>query len=327
MSKILWVKFGWSEYYRGGPVGGNFGWLKQHIGKEDEGRGHEAFNFMPDASGTYYCYVPPQGEGHAPSHDDRDGWTVVCLSKHPKHKGIHVVGWYEDATLIGREVSPNPVAEAQGEPHSSYCITSKRAFFVPPDLRIDPFSDPSVKQGKYSFLAGAGVKANDNKARVLALLEQRIAALRPIAISGPDDERAPDPENGPDPLAGFGTTEHRKAVECAAETAVKKHYESLGYKPNRVAHLNRGYDYEFTKDDSLLIVEVKGTSLATACLFLTRNEYIRRVDDGWRLAMVTDALGERPHVSVYDLHEFHRTFDLEPLVLIGRPIFEPKVAA
>jgi hypothetical protein len=44
MKKILWVKFGWSDYYRGGPIDGNFGWLKKNKGKKNEGRGHEAFN-------------------------------------------------------------------------------------------------------------------------------------------------------------------------------------------------------------------------------------------------------------------------------------------
>ncbi|KTB55228.1 hypothetical protein AO063_26380 [Pseudomonas fluorescens ICMP 11288] len=61
MNKVLWVKFGWSEYYRGGDIAGNFAWLNQNRGTENEGRGHEAYNFMPDVDGTYYCYVPPQG--------------------------------------------------------------------------------------------------------------------------------------------------------------------------------------------------------------------------------------------------------------------------
>ncbi len=34
MKKNLWVKFGWSEYYRGGAVDGNFGWLNENKGKK-----------------------------------------------------------------------------------------------------------------------------------------------------------------------------------------------------------------------------------------------------------------------------------------------------
>ncbi|HCA9698640.1 hypothetical protein QQX85_15450 [Klebsiella variicola] len=58
MNKILWVKFGWSAYYQGGDIAGNFAWLNKNRGTENEGRGHEAYNFMPDIDGTYYCYVP-----------------------------------------------------------------------------------------------------------------------------------------------------------------------------------------------------------------------------------------------------------------------------
>ena len=48
MKKVLWVKFGWSEFYRGGPVDGNFSYL------EGEGKqGHEAYNFEPAEDGVY----------------------------------------------------------------------------------------------------------------------------------------------------------------------------------------------------------------------------------------------------------------------------------
>ena len=79
MKKVLWVKFGWSEYYRGGPVNGNFGWLKANKGQKNEGRGHEAFNFYPGSDGAYYCYVPPQCGSSAPSNDDPNGWTVGAV--------------------------------------------------------------------------------------------------------------------------------------------------------------------------------------------------------------------------------------------------------
>ncbi|CDL84198.1 hypothetical protein XSR1_410004 [Xenorhabdus szentirmaii DSM 16338] len=97
MKKILWVKFGWSNDYCGGPVDGNFYWLDDN----KEKRGNEAFNFAPESDGTYYCYVPPQTGKYALSNNDPDGWTVICLAKNPKYPGIHIVGWYEDATLHG----------------------------------------------------------------------------------------------------------------------------------------------------------------------------------------------------------------------------------
>ena len=241
MRKVLWVKFGWSEYYRGGPVDGNFGWLNRHRGKKKEGRGHEAFNFFPSSDGVYYSYVPPQSSEHAPFNDDSNGWTVICLAKNPKHTGIHIVGWYEDATLIGEWRSP---PDALRERHKgtndaaydrSCCITAKRAYLVPPELRLNPFSDASVRRGKYSFLTGPNVTSTESKRRVLALLDRRLAALRSVAVRNPDASKLPDPEiDAIDPLTGFGTPEQRKKVEKEAEAAVIAHYNAKGFKEERV---------------------------------------------------------------------------------------------
>jgi len=323
------VKFAWSDYYRGGPVDGNFGWLNEQQGTPDEGHGHEALNFLPGPDGTYYCYVPPQ-LGNPPSREgDNTGWTVVCLSKQPKYKGIHVIGWYENATLLGewKERKLNLKATESDTPYfdCSYCITSKSAFFVPPELRNNPFSDPAVKRGKFSYLAGPGIEATENRRRVLALLEKKLKSLREIAIHAPNETNAPDPElDQGDPLIGFGTPEHRKAVELAAEEAVKNYYRNKRFRIRRVADLKCGYDYIFSKDDVVRHVEVKGTSMANEQFYLTRNEYDSREAPEWRLAMVTNALSEKPNVKIYDNKSFKKAFDLEPYVYIGKRIYEPE---
>jgi len=328
VEKILWIKTGWSDYYRGGPVDGNFGWLNAHRGTDKEARGHEAFNFMPSADGKYYCYVPPQTHGYAPCNEDNEGWTVICLAKNPRHKGVHVVGWYENATLMGKWLDlpghTTPDGSATASPYDwSYCIESKSAFFVPPELRTSPFSDTSVRQGKYSFLTGPDVETTATKRRILALLKSKIADLRGIAIHNPTGETAPNPElDVGDPLSGFGTPEHRKRVEMAAEEAVKAHYVAQGYAWTRVAHLNNGFDFVFQKDRTVLNVEVKGTAGPIERLFLTRNEHSVSGNPQWRLAMVTDALGT-PLVRVYTDKAFRKAFFLEPYVYIGRRVFEP----
>lgn len=328
VKKVLWVKTGWSEYYRGGSVDGNFGWLNAHRGTDKEARGHEAFNFMPDADGTYYCYVPPQTHNYAPYRADDKGWTVISLAKNPKHKGVHIVGWYEDATLMGGWFDlpgwVTPAGNATASPYDwSYCIKSKSAFFVPPELRTIPFSDTSVRQGKYSFLAGPEVEQTPTKQRMLALLESKIADLQAVAIHNPTSETAPNPElDVADPLSGFGTPEHRKRVELAAEEAVKVHFVAQGFEWTRVAHLNQGYDFVFRKGKSVLNVEVKGTSSNIERFFLTRNENSVRPSPDWRLAMVTNALGS-PVVAVYTDKAFRKAFSLEPYVYIGRRVVEP----
>lgn len=333
MKRLLWVKFGWSDYYRGGPVDGNFGWLNDNRGKKKEGRGHEAFNFMP-VDGTYYCYVPPQAKEYAPWNDDPDGWTVVCLAKHPKRKGIHIVGWYEDATLHGEWLDPpasrpGRTSAKAGAYDWSYCITSRSAFFIPPASRTTPFSDPAIKQGKYSFLNGPDVDTTDNKDRVRTLIEQRLRALKAIAIRNPDEARLPDPEvDAADPLKGFGTADHRKKVELAAEDAVIAHFAAKGYKDERVTHIPCGHDFIFTKGKSVVHVEVKGTASETPQFFLTRNEYSKGCmgNPQWQLAMVTSALSKEPVVTCYPAQQLRGAFEMEPYVYLGRFLPEPKAS-
>lgn len=333
MKKVLWVKFGWSDYYRGGPVDGNFSWLNDSQGREFDGRGHEAFNFKLGPSETYYCYVPPQGRGYAPSNTDPDGWTVICLAKNPKHPGIHVVGWYEDATLHGDWFDPpdGVIKKRGGALHPafdwSYCITSKKAYIIPPEDRSMPFSDRSIRQGKYSFLEGPDVEINDNKRRVLILLEDRMKAMRPFATKNPGEHNLPDPElDGADPLKGFGTPEHRKSVETAAERTVISHFREKGYSYERVTHIPCGYDFIFTNKNHVLHVEVKGTASPTPQFFLTKNEHVKglQLNPLWRLVMVTSALSDAPSITEYDATQLTRAFDLAPYVYIGAFISKPE---
>jgi hypothetical protein len=330
MKKVLWVKFGWSDYYRGGPVDGNFSWLIKNKDAKNGGRGHEAFNFNPSSNGTYHCYVPPQGKGFAPSNDDSTGWTVVCLARNPKYKGIHVVGWYEDATLHGEwRDPPADLIEKRGDAAHpaydwSYCITSKTAHFVPPEFRTTPFSDPSIRQGKYSFLEGPGVKINDTKRRVMALLERRLEELKSVAVENPSEGNLPDPEiDSVDPLAAFGTPEHRKAVEQAAEKAVIAHFQNDGFACERVTHLPCGHDFVFSKGETTFHVEVKGTASTAPQFFLTRNEHTKgmKSNPDWRLAMVTEAL-VAPKIVIHDAEGVAKCFELEPYVYLGKLIPE-----
>ncbi|MBY4606376.1 DUF3883 domain-containing protein [Rhizobium sp. 9T] len=327
MKKVLWVKFGWSEYYRGGPIDGNFGWLKDNKGKKNEGRGHEAFNFLPGEDGTYYCYVPPQKKEYAPWNDDNTGWTVICLAKHPKHAGIHVVGWYEDATLLGEWKKPPRSGKSVGSVTTaydwSYCITSKSAFFVPPEHRKSSFSDPTVRQGKYSFLAGPDVDTNSKKVRVLSIVETKLRELAAVAVHNPSEDKVPDPEVDPaDPLSGFGTPEHRKKVEKAAEASVIAYYRAKGFDYEDCTKINCGYDFLFSKGPEAIHVEVKGTASDTPAFFLTRNEHDTGYlnDPQWRLAMVTGALSAKPKLIVFDAMQLKKAFDLTPLIFIGKSI-------
>lgn len=324
MNKVMWVKFGWSEYYRGGPVDGNFRWLY-----EDDGEGHEAFNFMPGPDARYYCYVPPHGRSAAsPSSSEPDGWTVICLAKFPSQKGIHVVGWYENATLMGKKIPRPEYAAGVGfrrdvqDVKFSYSVKSGSAFFVPPEARTNPFSHPSVKQAKFSYLTGPRVAATPAKAEVLAILEGELTRLQRLAIAQPNPANAPDEqEDDIDPLGRFGTPEHRRSVELAAERAVTMELELLGYQVIRRSDEKIGYDLQAIpgKGGNELFVEVKGTSGADRRFFMTPKERAFTFTDGWRLAMVTNAL-DNPDVTFFTCRKMEQRFSLQPMVWVGREV-------
>jgi Domain of unknown function (DUF3883) len=320
MDKVLWVKFGWSDYYQGGPVDGNFGYLNENRHNLESTGGHEAFNFMPNGDGSYFCYVPPQAGSHAPWNEDNTGWTVICFAKHPKQTGIHIVGWYENATLLGDWVDRKQTNDGTNSilDKFSYCITSKTAYFIPPELRNSTFSHKSVKQGKYSFLSGPNVKITRNKQDVLSIIKNRMKELLSSATRNPSSETTQNSSTGTDPLAAFGSPEHRKAVETAAENAVIKFYKSRGFSTERVTHINCGFDFIFRKMDEQYNVEVKGTSGESERFFLTENENLNRSNDFWRLSMVTNALSDAPIVKTYTNKEVSSLFHLDPLVYIGR---------
>ena len=328
MKKVMWVKFGWSDYYRGGPVDGNFGWLT-----ESGGEGHEAFNFLPGPDGRYYCYVPPHGQHAAlPYSSEPDGWTVICLAKLPKKRGVHVVGWYENATLMGDWV-PRPEYDAgvgfrldnKGVTFS-YSIKSDDAHFVPPEARTEPFSHPSVKQAKFSYLIGPGVQTTQAKAEVLGILESELVRLRSLAIAQPNPASAPDElEDDVNPLSGFGTPEHRRAVELAAERAVAAELERMGYSVIRRSDEKIGYDLQAIANQSRndLYVEVKGTSGPFQRFYMTQKERQFTSSKGWRLAMVTGALSD-PVVRFFTQKQVEKHFALQPMVWIGREVQEAR---
>jgi len=195
---------------------------------------------------------------------------------------------------------------------------------VPPEQRTKPFSHPSVRQGKYSFLAGPGVETTPVKNKLLRRLKRRLKKLRPVAIANPTRSTAPDPGAGPaNLLAGFGTPEHRKKVEKAAEKAVKRHYKSKKWKHKNVTKQKLGYDFIFTKGRKRRHVEIKGTSGAVAHFFMTRNENAYRENRPWRFAIVTNALDPNPKVRIYNNRQFKLAFNLDPYVFLGKPANMP----
>lgn len=154
-------------------------------------------------------------------------------------------------------------------------------------------------------------------------MKRRMRKLRSSVVENPTDKTAPDRGAEPgDPLRVFGTPEHRKRVEKAAEEAVKKHYRAKGFMctdDDDVTKKNLGFDFIFRKGPTERHVEVKGTSGDLPRFFMTRNENAYRENPKWRFAIVTNALGPDPTVRVYNNRRFKKIFQLEPYVYTGMP--------
>ena len=262
-----------------------------------------------------------------PYDDEERTWTVVCLAKKPGQTGIHVVGWFERAYLLGQSFD-RPEYDIGGFRVSSegsrftYSIKSDHAYLVHPNDRINPFSHSSVKTGKYSFLTLENEKNNKRKKEVLKILSSELKKLKSIAIKNPNTSNVEDFDNDEvDPVSGFGTPEHRKKVEKSAVKFVTNHLRKKGYNIISVEDQNCGYDLLASKGKSSLEVEVKGTAGSEERFFLTRNEnfYMRNGNQNWRLAIVTNALSSDRSLIFSDAKQVIKKFTFEPLAFKCTP--------
>ncbi len=296
MDKIVLLKTGWCDTYDGDEVHGNFGYIQDN----GAASGHEKFNFRETLGQGYFGYCPPIGDSGVPRPTDRNGWTVVWVSKKPGTAGVRIVGVYEDASFeekfLEREVDGQTI---------TYCVRAARAYLVPSEMRKWAFPSP-VRAGPCAYLKGA---ANDKKYTALVKeIEKAIGEIKTLSTSPVVTEAGLDPQ--------FPDNEHIKAVEKASVDFVWKTYAARGYKIiDRQLQKKVGYDLEARKKKETLLLEVKGTAGAIEYGYITIGEL--RVETGgardqWRLCMVTNAL-EKPKLRVLDAKEFDREFALEPI--------------
>ncbi len=95
----------------------------------------------------------------------------------------------------------------------------------------------------------------------------------------------------------------------------------LGYRVIRRSDEKIGYDLQaIAKQGSgELYVEVKGTSGPERRFYMTPKEREFTTTEGWRLAMVTDALSD-PKVTFFTRKQMEKRFSLQPMVWIGREV-------
>lgn len=298
--RIAFVKTGWSEEYAGGPVIGRH----SHIKKFSEA--HEALNFLPDMSGTYYAYVPPIGEQFRPPQPSlSNGWLVVFVSAKDGNGPLTVVGWYKDASFLS-EYKPRPdygrghlvPRTPSGEPYI-YCLSAPSGHLVDPEHRTVQISGVHFRRAPIIYVKGGG--RDDEWRKELAALTEKLVAVGPQPIN-----------SAWKPKIVFPDAEHRRKVEEAAVEFVKKHLKQKGYAVEDKQALNCGYDLLAEKGKGQLHVEVKGTASEVDHFFISRNEWLYSSHPLWRLAIVSNAL-EKPTLSMLTKAQLEQKFVLDAL--------------
>lgn len=326
---ICFVKTGWSERYQGGPVYGRHGYLKNN-------NGHEALNFMPGPDGSYYIYAPPHS-----TPENTTNWLVILVAAGTKNNGksfgpIEPVGWLEDATFVAETKRPeysidkNYPTSSDGTPFS-YCLTAKRAFLIPPDLRSIPLPEKHGRKlgmGAVFVVREDGItKRGDQWRKDYADYALKLVRRFPFDSEqvGVDTDAVTDPAAlALDPTnTGYPTAEHRRKVEKAAEAFAEAYFKN-DYKVNPVMSENRGYDFHLTKrtGEGEILLEVKGTSGQESIFYFTPNEMrcLERNSDIYRIFVVTSALSKAPQRRLIAPEEMKKLFSFQPLAWVVRPL-------
>ena len=313
--RVAIINLGWSEDYQGSEVVGAFGHLKK-------GEGHEKYNFVPDADGRYYAYIPPLGEHHSPPNpENAEGWLVFAVSKKPKDTGLTVVGWFENGTFVP-DYPPRPDCErfgldTGGNPFG-YALAADSAVAIPLPLRHLKINGTHFKRS-YAYLRGNNESEPWREKFLKALLEYRENYLD----QGDKHEKTKLPSGN----AGIcADPEKRKEVETKSIEAAKKYFKEWKFVKS-VETEKCGYDLLFShgKTGQQMHVEVKGTRYPIPHFFMTHGELRHaekhsKNDKGsksknvkrpiWRLAMVTNAL-DKPVVRDLTFAEMKKAFSFE----------------
>jgi len=290
---LVFVNIGWMVAYKGpynDPTIGGHGWLKNHD------YGHEAWNFLPQAT-RLYGYIPRSARINlqklgAGRKDERlAGVTVVWVARSPRNGVTYVVGWYRNAT-VHRENDHLKVSRSNGEV-IEYQIEAptENAKLLTPDQRV--FEVPTAK-----------VKGNLGQSPVWYGNEEFVKRIRAYLKADGIAQTAPKEESSGSPKQA--DAEVRKLVELAAVRHAINYYKSpLGGSRTveSVERDNTGWDLTVTGGDVTLKVEVKGLSGSDVRVELTPNEYKQMLSSEHRpmyvVYVVTEALTSAASAHIF----------------------------
>lgn len=300
--RIAFVKTGWSEEYRGGPVVGRHA----HISEYEEA--HEKFNFQAGPDHRYYAYIPPIGRNFRPPQPKHpDGWLVIFVSARNGNGPLTVVGWYEHA-VFEREYQERPEYSAGQDFETDvdgnnyvYCVSADSAQLISVDNRNIAISGEHFKRAPIIYARGNG--KNDRWRRKLARLADEVYGDRQFKRDG-----------GSRPTLSFPDQKHRNAVEKAAIEEAIKYLEKNKYRITDRQKDNCGYDLlaKRRKNPCELHVEVKGTSASERRFFMSRNEKQHMSNPKWRLIIVTNAL-DKPKAVMLSRSKVEKQFEFNAL--------------
>jgi hypothetical protein len=121
--------------------------------------------------------------------------------------------------------------------------------------------------------------------------------------------------------ARFGDVLTNRRVERAAITAIKKQYQSEGWKVESKEAECLGYDLFCTRATTIRHIEAKGVRGSICSFVITTNEKrAAEIDNAFRLVAVTNALeSEKRKLVTFTGKELLREFDFSPISFIARP--------
>lgn len=152
-------------------------------------------------------------------------------------------------------------------------------------------------------------------------LQERRGKVRLSEISGTTSDRCPgpiahpiQPRPHPPMAAGFGDPEQNRNVEQAAVRIVAEWYQGAGWQVTSVEAQRCGFDLLCTRDGTEAHIEVKGSAGNERRFIVTAGELRHaKSDSRFVLALVTNALSERPALEYWTAARFHEQFDFEPI--------------
>jgi hypothetical protein len=144
LDRIVMGKIEWADYYQGEQLESTF----------SDGDQYERYNFRRAANGSFYGVIP----GRTPT-DRTPGWTLFFVARHPTERVLAVVGWYEDAQFVDKQVRPEysydssvPMSARSGT-QLKYTVVAPRAVYIPSGQRLK-FRLPAIGNhfGRTTFI-------------------------------------------------------------------------------------------------------------------------------------------------------------------------------